>query len=169
MNQFGDRVEMKISLKRYIFFMMSLLVFCTFIIAILLWHAEQSAIKNASDLTSVVEIIAAAQRIGQNLNIHHRQALLRGLRTDEERQFQIETTKRNLLISIDEASRFEYSWKADDLIENVRTRLNTYFFNLIRIADQGCAHLNFTIRFQNNTMKLKAQFRSLLIRILSEP
>ncbi len=128
---------MKISLSRYISLLMSLIVVCTSLTAALLWHADRLAVKTTQELTHAAESMATAQSIQQNLNIHHRQALLRGLRSITDRRRQIELSRQNLLQSMNDAVKFTYSPKIEILTQEVQKNLDLYLSEFENFRSSG--------------------------------
>jgi signal transduction histidine kinase len=118
---------MKVSLKSYILILIGVVLFFSSVTASLLLFSNRSAALSTRDLTKAVESVAAAQSIQQNLNIHHRQALLKGLRSHTERKQSLELAKVELLNAEKLISQFTSSSESVEFTREVQKNLMAYF------------------------------------------
>jgi two-component system sensor histidine kinase MtrB len=117
---------MKISLRRFVSLVLSLLLICTAFTFVFLWYWSHRSTQVALDLAEDVESVAAAQVIQQNLNIHHRQALLMGVSSQAERHEKIKSASENLRKALSELSKRVSSADEASLADDVQQNILSY-------------------------------------------
>ena len=105
--------------------------------AILLGNSLRQSALTASELANDVEGVALAQIIQQNLNTHHRQALLNELRTKAQRRSQIEVSGQNLLDSINSISKYSLTSEEGSLIVSIKQSIISYLLAFERQRQKG--------------------------------
>lgn len=128
---------MKISLQRFFIFAISIVFLCGTLTAGILYYHTRYTTHAIEKLKDSVESATSTQLIQQNLAIHRRQALLKGLRPRKERIAQTEAAKKNLLIAIDALFGYATSPEEVILVNKLGDKIRSYIANYEILRNEG--------------------------------
>lgn len=128
---------MKLSLKLFLTFGVFALALCSSITLGIFWIARNSVNQATADLVKNVESVAMAQSLEKNLSTHRRQALLKGLRTEQERQLNIKFSDQSLRRDILKISNYSSTDEEDQIVEKVKTSVLYYLQTYENLRGDG--------------------------------
>ncbi len=125
------------SLRLFLTFGVIALALCGSISLGIFWYARISVNRATESLVEDVESVATAQSLQQNLSAHRRQALLKGLRTDEERRRNITFSDQNLRRDILKISSYSSTDEENQMIERVKSSVLFYLQTYETLRGKG--------------------------------
>ena len=119
-------LPIKFSLKLFLTLGVIALTICGSVSIGIFWYARTSVNRATEALVEDVESVATAQSLLQNLSAHRRQALLKGLRTDEERKNNIIISDQSLNRDIVKISNYSSTDEEIQMIGRVKSSVLFY-------------------------------------------
>ncbi len=131
------KITAKLSLRIFLTFGVIALALCGSISLGIFWYARISVNRATESLVEDVESVATAQSLQQNLSAHRRQALLKGLRTDEERKRNITFSDQSLRRDILKISNYSSTDEENQMIERVKSSILFYLQTYESLRSKG--------------------------------
>lgn len=152
---------MKISLLRFLTVGLVAVFLFGILTAGALWYSTHYTQVAIDKLTESLESAASSQLIQQNLSIHRRQALLKGLKLDVERKEQTDIAKKNLLNASENLARYVSTPKEEVIVQNVQKSIITYLRTYDLLSARGVRGANLYVSLTEEFYKTQAAVQEL--------
>ena len=125
------------SLRRFLTVGLVIIVLCSGLTALTLYYSTHLTGDAIASLTESVESAASAEKIQQNLALHRRQALLKEIRSQDQRLEETRRAKVELLKNSEDLARFSSSPDEEVFIQKVRQSIVSYLANYDTLQAKG--------------------------------